>query len=84
MPVCGGIFATRERAFLALESSPEDYVNNFQSALDHLMPPKLVSSAPCKEVIYTGSKVDLTQLPDTDIFRQGPRTIYYFRVVHQP
>lgn len=63
MPVVGGIFATRERAFLALESSPEDYVNKFQSALDHLMPPKLVSSAPCKEVIHTGSEVDLGQLP---------------------
>ena len=63
MPVVGGIFATRERAFLALESSPEDYVNKFQSALDHLMPPKLVSSAPCKEVIHTGREVDLSQLP---------------------
>ena len=63
MPVVGGIFATRERAFLALESSPEDYVNKFQSALDHLVPPRLVSSAPCKEVIYTGSEVDLSKLP---------------------
>lgn len=63
MPVVGGIFATRDRAFLALESSPEDYVNKFQSALDHLLPPKLVSSAPCKEVIHTGKEVDLSQLP---------------------
>jgi 2,5-furandicarboxylate decarboxylase 1 len=63
MPVVGGIFATRERAFLALESSPEDYVNKFQSALDHLMPPKLVSSAPCNEVIHTGREVDLSKLP---------------------
>ena len=30
MPVVGGIFATRERAFLALETSPQDYVNKFQ------------------------------------------------------
>jgi 4-hydroxy-3-polyprenylbenzoate decarboxylase/2,5-furandicarboxylate decarboxylase 1 len=63
MPVVGGVFATRERAFLALESSPEDYVHKFQSALDHLLAPKLVSNAPCKEVIHTGSIVDLTQLP---------------------
>ena len=63
MPVAGGVFATRERAFLALESSPEDYVNKFQNALDHLLAPKLVSNAPCKEVIHTGSNVDLTQLP---------------------
>jgi 2,5-furandicarboxylate decarboxylase 1 len=63
MPVLGGVFATRERAFLALETSPQDYVHKFQDALDHLVPPKLVSSAPCKDVIYTGNDVDLTQLP---------------------
>ncbi|HYY25120.1 MAG TPA: UbiD family decarboxylase [Candidatus Udaeobacter sp.] len=62
-PVVGGVFATRERAFLALEASPENYVNRFQNALDHLLPPKLISSAPCKDVIHTGKDVDLTQLP---------------------
>jgi 2,5-furandicarboxylate decarboxylase 1 len=63
MPVVGGIFATRERAFLALETSPQDYVHKFQHALDHLLPPKLVSNAPCKEVVFTGNDVDLTRLP---------------------
>jgi UbiD family decarboxylase len=63
MPVVGGIFATRERAFLALETSSQDYVHKFQNALDHLLPPKLVSNAPCKDVIYTGNDVDLTRLP---------------------
>jgi UbiD family decarboxylase len=63
MPVVGGIFATRERAFLALETSSQDYVHKFQNALDHLLPPKLVSNAPCKEVIYTGNDVDLTRFP---------------------
>jgi UbiD family decarboxylase len=63
MPVLGGVFATRERAFLALETSPQEYVNKFQNALERLVPPKLVSNAPCKEVIHTGSSVDLTQLP---------------------
>ncbi len=63
MPVVGGIFATRERAFLALETSSQDYVHKFQNALDHLLPPKLVSNAPCKDVIQTGNDVDLTRLP---------------------
>jgi 2,5-furandicarboxylate decarboxylase 1 len=31
--------------------------------LERLVPPRLVSRAPCKEVIHTGSNVDLTQLP---------------------
>ena len=63
MPVAGGVFATRDRAFLALETTPQDYVYKFQKALEHLVPPKLVSDAPCKEVIHTGSSVDLTRLP---------------------
>ena len=63
MPVLGGVFATRERAFLALETSNEDYVHKFQNALDHLVAPKLVANAPCKEIIYAGKDVDLAKLP---------------------
>jgi 2,5-furandicarboxylate decarboxylase 1 len=63
MPVLGGVFATRERAFLALETSPQEYVDKFQNALERLVPPRLVANAPCKEVIHTGSSVDLRQLP---------------------
>jgi UbiD family decarboxylase len=63
MPVLGGVFATRERAFLALETSAEDYVHKFQSALDHLLPPKVVAEAPCKQVIHRGKDVDLAKLP---------------------
>ena len=63
MPVLGGVFATRERAFLALETSNEIYVHKFQNALDHLVAPKLVANAPCKEIIYAGKDVDLAKLP---------------------
>ena len=63
MPVLGGLFATRERAFLALETSPQDYVNRFHNALDRLILPKLVPTGPCKDVIRTGKDVDLTSLP---------------------
>ena len=63
MPVLGGVFSTRKRAFLALETSNEDYVNKFWHALDHLLAPKLVTHAPCKEVVYKGKDVDLNKLP---------------------
>ena len=72
MPVVGGVFATRERAFIALESSPQDYVNRFEHALDHVVPPKLVSSAPCKDVIHTGKDVDLTRLPIPTFSEKDP------------
>jgi 4-hydroxy-3-polyprenylbenzoate decarboxylase/2,5-furandicarboxylate decarboxylase 1 len=63
MPVLGGVFATRKRAFLALETSNEEYVYKFQKALDHLVAPKRVADAPCKEVVIRGKDVDLSQLP---------------------
>ena len=63
MPVLGGVFSTRKRAFLALETSNKDYVNKFQHTLDHLVAPKLVAHAPCKEVVYKGKDVDLNKLP---------------------
>src|ERR1044071_862370 len=71
MPVLGGVFATRERAFLALETTAQDYVNKFHNALDHLVAPRLVSDAPCKEVIYTGRDVDLGKLPRSEERRVG-------------
>lgn len=37
MPELGGVFATRERAFLALETSPQEYVHKLQYSRDHLM-----------------------------------------------
>lgn len=72
IPVLGGVFATRERAFLALETSPQDYVNRFHNALDRLIPPKLVSEAPCKDVIRTGKDVDLTTLPIPTFSEKDP------------
>ena len=63
IPVLGGVFATRKRAFLALETSNENYVNKFHAALDHLVAPKLTANAPCKEVIIKGQDVDLNKLP---------------------
>lgn len=63
MPVVGGVFGTRERAFLALECTAQNYVDKFQSALERLLPPKLVPTGPCKEVIHTGKDIDLNRLP---------------------
>ncbi len=63
IPVVGGVFSTREKAFLALECNSQNYVNKFLSALERLIPPRLVPTGPCKEVIHKGADVDLTALP---------------------
>ncbi|MBI4528742.1 MAG: UbiD family decarboxylase [Deltaproteobacteria bacterium] len=62
IPVVGGLFATRERAFLALECAAENYVEKFFYSLERLIPPRVVSDGPCKEVIHKGD-VDLARLP---------------------
>src|SRR5688500_13347432 len=51
VPVLGGVFATRKRALLALETSDKECAEKFHQALEHLIPPRQVSSGPCKEVI---------------------------------
>ncbi len=63
IPVLGGVFATRDRAFLALESDSKSYVEKFQSALEHLVPPRRVDHAPCQETVLIGKEADLTRLP---------------------
>ena len=63
IPVIGGVFATRERAFLALECTPRNYVDKFLRSLERLVPPRLVTDGPCKEMIQKGEEVDLARLP---------------------
>jgi 4-hydroxy-3-polyprenylbenzoate decarboxylase/2,5-furandicarboxylate decarboxylase 1 len=66
IPVIGGVLATRHRVLLALGVAKDDYetyMGKFLNAMDHLVPPKLVSSGPCQEVIYLGDDIDVTRLP---------------------
>ncbi|MBI4525818.1 MAG: UbiD family decarboxylase [Deltaproteobacteria bacterium] len=62
-PVVGGVFATRKRVLDCLGMSEADYALKFHDALNSLVSPRLVNSAPCKEVIYKGDEVDLRKLP---------------------
>jgi 4-hydroxy-3-polyprenylbenzoate decarboxylase/2,5-furandicarboxylate decarboxylase 1 len=70
IPVLGGVFATRKRALLALETSDKECADKFQHALNHLLPPRTVASAPCKEVILKSGDADLSRFP-IPIFSQG-------------
>ena len=70
IPVLGGAFATRKRGLLALEASEKEYVEKFHHALEHLMPPRKVSSGPCKEVVLKSEDADLSRFP-IPIFSQN-------------
>jgi 4-hydroxy-3-polyprenylbenzoate decarboxylase/2,5-furandicarboxylate decarboxylase 1 len=70
IPVLGGAFATRKRGLLALEASEKEYAEKFHHALEHLMPPRKVSSGPCKEVVLKSADADLSRFP-IPIFSQN-------------
>lgn len=64
MPVVGSVFADRAKALLALEvASPAEGNQKFLHGLHHPIPPRLVESGPCQEVVHTGDEVDLFRLP---------------------
>jgi 4-hydroxy-3-polyprenylbenzoate decarboxylase/2,5-furandicarboxylate decarboxylase 1 len=70
VPVLGGVFATRKRALLALETSEKQYGEKFHQAVEHLIPPRQISSGPCKEVILKSEELDLSRFP-IPIFSQN-------------
>jgi 2,5-furandicarboxylate decarboxylase 1 len=70
VPVLGGVFATRKRALLALEMSEKQYGEKFHQALEHLVPPRKISSGPCKEVVLKSEDADLSRFP-IPIFSQN-------------
>lgn len=63
MPVAGGVFATRNRCLLALETVQEDVIARVLNAIQNPIEPRLVRTGPCKEVKYIDEEVDLTILP---------------------
>jgi 3-polyprenyl-4-hydroxybenzoate decarboxylase len=50
VPVLGGVFATRKRALLPLETSEKECAEKFHRALEHSNLAAKISSGPCKEV----------------------------------
>ena len=70
IPVLGGVFATRKRGLLALETSEKEYGEKFHQALEHLISPRKISSGPCKEVILKSEDADLSRFP-IPIFSQN-------------
>src|ERR1051325_4147114 len=70
IPVVGGVFATRKRGLLALETTEKEYGEKFHHALDHLIPPRKISSGPCKQVILKAEDADLSRFP-IPIFSEG-------------
>jgi 4-hydroxy-3-polyprenylbenzoate decarboxylase/2,5-furandicarboxylate decarboxylase 1 len=63
MAVAGGIFATRDRVLMAMETDKEAVYERFYDGVTNPVPPRLIETGPCKDVIFKGEAVDLETLP---------------------
>lgn len=74
-PVLTNLHASRSRLALAMNAKPEEMQKAYLRAMERPIPPKIVSKAPVKEVVLTGNKVNLYDLPQI-IHHQGDAGAY--------
>ena len=75
MPVVSGIIRSRERAIMSMGCETYGEIEEkLKHALDHPIPPKMVSSSPTREVTLVGEDADLYKLPIPmcSVFDGGP------------
>src|SRR5580765_293920 len=63
MPVVSGLLQSRNRIALGMGVEYENIADKLGKAMDKPIKPKRVANAPVKEVIHTGKKVNLYDLP---------------------
>lgn len=61
--VVAGIFGSRDRVAQALGSTVREAVHEYNRRKKTLLPPRVVDTAPCQEVVWEGEEADLTRLP---------------------
>jgi 2,5-furandicarboxylate decarboxylase 1 len=62
-PVLTNLHAGRSRLAAAINAKPEEIQRAYLRAMENPIQPRVVSTAPVKEVVLTGDKIDLYKLP---------------------
>ncbi len=62
-PVVGQLLASDKRVAMAVGLSQENVFDETVKRATHPIPPRLVRSGPCQEVVMEGKDVDITKLP---------------------
>ncbi len=62
-PVLTNLHASRSRLALAMNSAPEDMLRAYLRAMERPIPPRVVTAGPVKDVILTGNRINLHDLP---------------------
>src|SRR5881296_4500879 len=74
-PVLTNLHASRSRLALAMNSAPEDMLKTYLRAMERPIPPRLVKTGPVKDVVLTGSRINLYDLPQI-IHHEGDAGAY--------
>jgi len=62
-PVLTNLHASRSRLALAMGSAPDQMLATYLRAMDKPIPPRIVAGGPCKDVVLTGDRINLYDLP---------------------
>jgi UbiD family decarboxylase len=74
-PVLTNLHASRSRLALAINAAPDAMLSAYLKAMEHPIPPRVVSTGPVKEVVLTGDGVDLRALPQI-IHHEGDAGVF--------
>jgi UbiD family decarboxylase len=74
-PVLTNLHASRGRLALAVNAAPDRILPTYLAALERPVPPRVVAGGPVKEVVLTGSQVDLGALPQI-VHHEGDAGVY--------
>jgi UbiD family decarboxylase len=62
-PVITNLHASRSRLAMAMGAAPPEMLRTYLRAMDRPIPPRVVATGPVKDVILTGERIDLYDLP---------------------
>jgi 2,5-furandicarboxylate decarboxylase 1 len=62
-PVLTNLHASRSRLASAMRSAPEEMLRTYLRAMERPIAPRVVATGAVKDVVLTGSRIDLTALP---------------------
>jgi 2,5-furandicarboxylate decarboxylase 1 len=62
-PVLTNLHASRSRLAASMGAAPEDMLRTYLRAMERPIPPRVVATGPVKDVVLTGSRINLLDLP---------------------
>ena len=75
-PVLTNLHASRSRLAVAMKARPEEMQKAFLKAMEKPIRPRIVSKAPVKEVVLTGKRMNLYDLPQI-VHHEGDAGPYF-------